>query len=144
MSQFSSQSRDPSDDGNIVLQNFKLQICRSFPRSSFLFPFFSLWQLCTLEQRMEPRYEATSLNLFSSISCSILVSSTTSSSRWPYKETAGVAIIREKDVFQLLNVQRMISIMCECKQLQKNVPKLDCEWKARRFVVHQTFRSCTL
>ena len=34
--------------------------------------------------------------------------------------------------------------MCECKQLQKNVPKLDCEWKARRFVVHQTFRSCTV
>ena len=61
-----------------------------------------------------------------------------------YKETAGVAIIPDKDAFQLLNVQRMISFMCECKQLQKNVPKLDCEWKARRFVVHQTFRSCTV
>ena len=87
----------------------KLQICHSFPRSSFLFPFFSLWQLCTLERRMEPRYEATSLNIFSSISCSILASSTTSSYRWSYKETAGVAIIRDKDVcYLLLNVQKMM------------------------------------
>ena len=42
----------------------KLQICHSFPRSSFLFPFFPLWQLCTLERMSEPRYEATSLNIF--------------------------------------------------------------------------------
>ena len=41
---------------------------------------------------------------------------TTSSYRWSHKETAGVAIIRDKDVCQLLlNVQRMISNKYEWK-----------------------------
>ena len=127
------------------LQNFKTANLPLFP--ALKFPLSVFPSLTTLHAGADVRTTIWShlfKYIFRSISCSILASSTTSSYRWSYKETAGVAIIRDKDVCQLLSVQRMISIMCECKQLQRNVPKLDCEWKAWRLLVHQTFRSCTL
>ena len=78
------------------------------------------------------------------ISCSILASSTTSPYRCLTRKLLALQLFQTKMPSNYLMYKGWYHLCVNASNCKKNVPKLDCEWKARRFVVHQTFRSCTV
>ena len=123
------------------LQNCKTSNCKSAALSrpqvsSFRFSFsdnFARWS-GGWNRDMKPLF----------ISCSILASSTTSPYRCLTRKLLALQLFQTKMPSNYLMYKGWYHLCVNASNCKKNVPKLDCEWKARRFVVHQTFRSCTL